>query len=299
MRLKKIVKIAICALLMFSPTAMIHAALVANDPFLSGGDRGAGEYTPGSDVRTQGAAAVGWVGSSGLDGFGVPHAGSTSNFQPNATGEDSPAVSYEQGGRLQWLGVGNFPFDRNITRQLNATPSSSEWWFSIQTNRLAWSGDQSAATYAVGGFTDGSGNGLQVGYDNSAGDADPDLVLRSNGINTLLAADTASSDNQLVIVKLDVNTSGNDMISVWADPSTVSPLGAPDVTITDQDLTSSLAPFTQSKYESPGQSGVVFWDEVRLATDFNSVVGIPEPTSILLLGFGVFVAGVLRNRIEA
>lgn len=271
------------------------AALIANDPFLSGGDRGAGEYTAGSDIRTQGAAAMGWAGGP-PDGFGVPHAGSTSNFQPDALGEDSAAVDYEQGGRLRWLGVGNFPFDRNITRQLNPTPSSSEWWFSIQTNRLGWVGDQSNATYAVGGFTDASGNGLQVGYDNTAGDADPDLVLRSNGINTVLAADTASSDNQLVIVKLEVDVAGNDTISVWADPSTVGPLGAADVTITDQDLTSSLAPFTQSKYESPGQSGVVFWDEIRLATDFNSVIGIPEPATAMLCGLALCVAGAGRFR---
>ncbi|MEM8945676.1 MAG: hypothetical protein AAGD11_10875 [Planctomycetota bacterium] len=272
------------------------AALIANDPFLSGTNRGAGEYSPGSDIRGQGAAAFGWQGGP-PDGFGVPHAGSTSNFQPDALGEDSPAVGYEAGGRLRWLGVGNSSFDRNITRQLNPTPSSSEWWFSIQTNRLGWAGDQTNATYAVGGFTDGSGNGLQVGYDNSGGAIDgiPDLVLRSNGVNTVLVSDVPSSDNQLVIVKLDVNTSGDDTISVWADPSTVSPLGPADVTITDQNLTDSLTPFTQSKYESPGQSGTVFWDEIRLATDFNSVIGIPEPTTAMLCGLAVCLLGSRRR----
>ncbi|MEQ8835348.1 MAG: PEP-CTERM sorting domain-containing protein, partial [Lacipirellulaceae bacterium] len=229
--------------------------------------------------------------------FGIPHSGSTGNFQANALGEDSAAVAYEQGGRVQWLGVPNFPFDRNITRQLNPTPSSSEWWMSIMVNRLNWGNDPANDTYVVGGFTDAGGNGLQVGYDNSAGqDANPDLVLRSNGINTVIAADTASSDNQYVLVKLEIDPVGNDTISVWADPSSVDPLGTADVIITDQDLTSSLAPFTQSKYESPGQSGAAFFDEIRLSTDFDSIIQIPEPASLALLGVAFGLVGVSRKR---
>lgn len=297
MRVMKFLCGAACLLLSGTLSATSHGDLVAYDPFLSGGDRAAGEYTAGNDMRTMGAAALGWVGTSGIDGFGVSHSGSTGNFQANAGGEDSAAVSYEQGGRVQWIGVGNFPFDRNITRQLNPTPSSSEWWMSIMVNRLNWGNDPANDTFIVGGFTDGSGNGLQVGYDNSIGqDGAPDLVLRSNGINTVIAADTASSDNQYVLVKLDVNPAGNDTISIWADPSSINPLGAADLVITDQDLTSSLTPFTQSKYESPGQSGVAFFDEIRLATDFNSIVGIPEPATLTLLGLAFGLMGISRSR---
>ena len=97
-------------------------SLLAQDPFLSGDNRAAGEYSPGVDVRTQGAAASGWLGTSGIDGFGVPHAGTTANFQPNATGENSAAVSYEQGGRLQWLGVGDFPIRSESHPPVEADP---------------------------------------------------------------------------------------------------------------------------------------------------------------------------------
>ncbi len=270
--------------LSYAPSA--SATLVAYDPFLSGSNRGAGEYDPGIDIRQQGAAALGWVGSSGVDGFGVAHAGATtSNFQPNAVGEDSVAVDYEQGGRLQWIGVGNFPLDRNVTRQLNPTPSSTEWYFSIMTNRLGWS-DVTTNTYAVGGFTDENGNGLQVGYDDTAGNNIPDLVLRVGGTNVVLTADAPSSANQFVFVKLTINQTGNDTIDVWIDPATLTATTPSDLTLTSFNVSDSLTPFTQSKYESPGQSGPVFWDEIRLGTTFEAVSAIPEPASLALLGLG-------------
>ncbi|MEM7681315.1 MAG: PEP-CTERM sorting domain-containing protein [Planctomycetota bacterium] len=262
---------------------------VAYDPFLSGGNRGAGEYTAGTDMRTMGAAAFGWqpAGFTTIDGFGLAHSGSTGNFVANALGEDSALVTSELGGRMQWLGVGNFPFNRNITRQLNATPSSSEWWYSVQVNRLGWVDPPAAdnSTFVVGGFTDAGGNGLQVGYSDEAGDGSPDLVLRTNGTNFVLDADTSSSDNYLVLTKLTVDTLGNDLIEVFIDQDPDA-LGAADFTLATEDVTNSLTPFTQSKYESPGQSGVIFWDEVTLATSLDGIVNVPEPASLALLGLG-------------
>ncbi|QDU88799.1 hypothetical protein Pla175_21830 [Pirellulimonas nuda] len=284
--------------LMVVPIA--DGALVAYDPFLIGDNRAAGQYSVSTDMRTMGAAAFGWVGTMGVDGFGVPHAGSTSNFQANATGEDSAAVSYEQGGRLAWLGSNNSVFNRNLTRQLNPTPASSTWWFSIMTNRLGWGPSASfiGNQYAVGGFTDASNSGLQVGYDDTAGNDIPDLVLRAGGVNTVLLADAPSSDNQFVIVKLDVNTSGNDTISVWTDPSTVSPLGAPSLVLNSFNVSDSLTPFTQSRYESPAQSGVTYWDEIRLATDLPSLIGVPvpEPASCVLMACAAAGLAVVRRK---
>jgi hypothetical protein len=152
-----------------------QAVLLAYDPFLTLDDptlpanRAAGEYTPeqfpsdpNGDIRTQGAAALGWEGTQGIDGFGLAYAGSTANFRVNLLGENSAAVNYESpNGRLQWQGAGSV-FDRNITRQLNETvrsTESSEWWFTIMVNRLGWVGDPAFNTFAVGGFTDATGNG--------------------------------------------------------------------------------------------------------------------------------------------
>ncbi len=274
---------ALIAAIVLLDAGAADAVLVAYDPFLTGDNRPAGQYSPppttppiSPDIRTQGAAALGWAGMNGIDGFGVPHTGSTSNFQPNATGENSPAVTYEQGGRMQWLGVGNSPGDRNITRQLNPTQESSEWWFSIMVNRLGWADPPAAAdsTFVVGGFTDAFGNGLQVGYDDDAGDGIPNLVLRTNFTNFPLIDNAAPNDNRLVLVKMEINTAGNETLSIWADPDTLNPLGVPTVVINDQDIFNTLNPFTQSKYESPGQSGPAFFDEIRLATTFESATGI-------------------------
>lgn len=272
-----------------------QGALVAYDPFLIGSNRAAGEYTSPGDIRTMGAVTFGFVPTA--------HTGSTSNFSANTTGEDSAAVSYEQGGRLQWGGSSGSTFNRNLEHSLQATPSSSEWWMSIMVNRLAWlpSGtlpSPSANTYAVGGFTDAANSGLQIGYDDSNGNNFPDLVLRTGGVSTVLTADAPSSDNQFVIVKLDINTAGNDTISVWTDPSTVSPLGAPSLVLNTFNVSDSLTPFTKSRYESPGQSGVTFFDEIRLATDLPSLIGVPvpEPSSCVLLACAAAGLALVRRK---
>ncbi|MEM6333067.1 MAG: PEP-CTERM sorting domain-containing protein [Planctomycetota bacterium] len=260
--------------------------VVAYDPFLqaaSGPARGLGEYTTGGNIAGQGAAAFGWVGTSGVDGFGIGHAGSTSNFSANAGGEDSALVDYEQGGRLEWGGVGPFPFDRNLRRTLNPTPSSSEWYMSIMVNRLGWA-DSTSNTWAVGGFTDATNSGIQIGYDDQLNnDFTPDLVARIGGQNFQIIADAPSSTSFYAIAKLTLNTSGNDLVEVWVnqDPNA---LGAPDLSVNSVNVSDSLTPFTQSRYESPGQSGVTFFDEVLLATSLDGIANpVPEPASLALL----------------
>ncbi|MEM6313056.1 MAG: PEP-CTERM sorting domain-containing protein [Planctomycetota bacterium] len=279
-------------------SAPAFGQLVAYDPFLSGDNRGAGEYTAGTDMRTMGAAALGWQGGP-PDGFGVAYAGSTGNFVANGVGEDSAAVEYEQIGRMQWLGVGNFPFDRNITRQLNPIPASPTYFMSIMVNRLDWAGAPADNTYVVGGFTDGSNNGLLVGYDDVLNDGTPELVFRTtddpSGTSTILLPDAPSSDNQLVIVGLTINTAGNDVLEIFVDPPSLLPGVSPTLTVSSINVTDSLTPFTQSLFSSPGQSGVVFFDELRLGTDLVSVTEvIPEPATIGLLGLGGL--GLMRRR---
>jgi hypothetical protein len=272
------------------------ASLVAFDPFLTGDNRIAGEYTPGNDMRSMGAAAVGWVGTSGLDGYGVAHSGSTGNFLANASDNGMPTIGGipSQPGRMQWIGVGNFPFNRNITRQLNPTPSSSEWWMSLTLTRLSWTGAPADNTFIVGGFTDAGGNGLQLGYDDSAGqDGIPDIVLRTGGVNYQIEADAPDSSTRYLLVKLDVNTSGPDTVSIWNTPASVLSLGAADVVL-NVEVTGSLTPFTQSKYESPGQSGAAYFDEILLGTDLTSIIPEPGSMALCLVGAGGLLA--LRRR---
>jgi hypothetical protein len=197
----------------------------------------------------------------------------TANFQPNATGENNATATFERGGRLQWLGVPDFPADRTATRQLKPMPGSSEWWISILVNRSGWT-SSAANTYIVGGFTDSSGDGLQVGYDDQlTNDSVPDLVVRVGGANRVIEVDAPANSSRWILIQLLVNESGNDTVSIWNNPSAVDPLGPADIVWVDVNVSDSSSPFTQSKYESPGQSGVAYFDEVRLATSLDGILG--------------------------
>jgi hypothetical protein len=194
---------------------------------------------------------------------------------------------------MQWIGVGPFAFDRNITRQLNPTPNSSEWWMSLTLSRLSWGNDPANNTFIVGGFVDGGGSGLQLGYDDSAGDGTPDIVLRSGGVNYQIEADAPANSTRYLLVKLDV-AGGNDTVSVWNSPADVLSLGAPDVVFNSFNVSDSTAPFTQSKYESPAQSGVAYFDEILLGTTLEAI--IPEPTSMSLIALGLGGLLAIRRR---
>jgi len=61
---------------------------------------------------------------------------------------------------------------------------------------------------------------------------------------------------------------------VWNNPASVDPPGPADFIWNDVNVSDSLTPFTQSKYQSPGQSGEAFFDELRLATNLTGIVTV-------------------------
>lgn len=274
------------------------AALLAHDPFLMGGNLALGQYTDGQDIRSKNTVVTGFAATG--------YAGTTANFQGSNTALATAAAIDEAGGSMKWLGVtSTTPFDRNVTRQLPsavAATSSNQWWFSSIVSRTATGWGIAGQTYVVGGVTAADGNGLQIGFDNTAQDANPDLVLRLNGVNTVLAANIAANSSQYVVIGLQVNTSGNDLISVWINPASLTAATPADLTISTLNITDSLTPFTQSKYQSPAISGEAFFDEFRLGTTATAVTGvallIPEPASLALLGLGglCLLAGRRQHR---
>jgi hypothetical protein len=271
-----------------------RAVLVAADSFLTGTNRPAGQYGTG-DIRSSGTTVLGWPALS-------QYTGSTSNFLIETAFQNSPAVTYDTEGpqgQVSWNG-GTTVFNRNAVRALSPTTTSSTWWFSIMVNRLNWTTTQNS--FAVAGFTtDSSGSdGLQIGYSDATSDGIPSLVLRSDNTLTTILDNAPSSTVQFVIAKLTLSTAGTDSISIWRNPADVSSeaaLGATSIPVLNQEISNLLNPFTHSRFESPGVSGFVKFDEIRLATDFESLVAIPEASSFLAVGaVGMLFAAVRRFR---
>jgi hypothetical protein len=120
------------------------------------------------------------------------------------------------------------------------------------------------------------------------------------------------AQTQMVFIKAEVGAAaGNDLISVWVNPTTFGnlfELGPADFTFVDSAFASSsalnLLLLQGFDIDNTSGAGGVVFDEIRLGTTFfdvapNAILLVaPEPSSLALLG-GVFALGTVRRRRKA
>jgi hypothetical protein len=315
--------------------------VIASDPFASESsadlaDPSAGIYRAVVDNSTGDMAGASNADVSGgpIIGFGVNNwSSSTSTYRSQLGNLDTASrvadnLGGTNNGAVRVLtfkgstGAGSSSV-RTLERQLDPFAASSTYYMAAATNIYTAAAPGSGGYFYLGfgdSAVDGTGlfEGIQWGYRtnagndgidfvmrarNAAGDAIDEIVVLANvpGYNT---ADTGS-DNQFLVVKVEVNPGGADTITYWLDPalSGEEPVGGITVTTLNAfDSGTSLTHFgavTSLFVHAGGNNStnrIGYFDSIALGTEYMDVVGVPEPATFALLAGGLALALILRRR---
>ena len=253
-----------------------HAALLAEDQFLTGGSN----YATSSNILGQGPATFGFTGN-------------WLNFTGTAAPVDT-GLTYgglvTDGGALALSG-GNNRTGRLIDSPVTASTTGTVY-LSFLMELSAVSNQYKALELHNGGFDDNTNRNFRLGNGGGAnGFSNTDYGFRiAGGSNQLLGA--GDTDTNLFVVRFDLSdAAASDSVTVYRNPTNlISEAANTGVTLAGQDIAFdriSVAMFTGE---------LVTFDEFRLGTTFNSVVPIPEPGSLALLGAGGLCLLARRRR---
>jgi MYXO-CTERM domain-containing protein len=304
----RVVLAGAAAALVMALAAPAPADPIAADSFRVGpGGHAAGDLTP-QNPPVEGFTGAWQDGTSPTDNWAVFPAGLT-----------HPAVMHPTGGAVQYLGgEGTHRAHRSLDSY--SAPGGDVVYYMSGLVRLESDIDQSGLSLM--GFTNKQGltddqffnatsdnqiQGLQWGLEGTGGQID--LVLRHrqqrSGIGIrqftdVLVPDVQVGDTHLVLLKLEMNegngSGGNDFVSVWVNPATVTSeaaAGAPDFTFWDYSLFGSTA--IDSLVVGKNSLATFFtYDEPRFGTTWEDVAPVPEPATLTLLALGALP--LLRRR---
>jgi hypothetical protein len=242
------------------------------------------------------------VGNSGFDSANT-WGGPTSSIQADAGSlSHSRLVQSAQSGQiLLYSGT----LGRGSSRSLAATPTVSATYYMSGLVNLASAGRLAAGEYRAVGFmgTNVNGistftNGMNYGVRNVAGSIY--LAAFAGGTIYNVAALPAFATTYQVVLKLDVNATGNETLSAWYAASGDTKLndGFSGVSVETWSKAADL-----SRLSTQISSGTAYaagtgtgFDEVYLGTKLSDVTtaAIPEPTTLGL--FVVSFAGLMVFR---
>jgi hypothetical protein len=163
-----------------------------------------------------------------------------------------------------------------------------------------------------GGFDDALNRNLLFGIRGFDGDRDLTLAVRDSATNTFAPAAVLSENADLddlavqgihyVVLKFEMSTSGNDVISVFLDPvGNVEP--APSASVSLGQFLADRLTLTQFTFNAGDPSAAGRFDELRVGTEFADVgintlefVGIPEPATLSLFAVAIVGFGLTARR---
>jgi hypothetical protein len=270
------------ALLAFAP--LLHAQLLANDPFLTGGTG----YSPGVTVVGQNPTVPGFSGAwvAQFDGTNVVSASSLAYSAPGYAAPSGGSLSITAAARIGRLFDVTNPFNSNGTVYLSflMQVSDSSVYKAFELNS---GGDDGTRAFQLGVASTGD-------FPNST-----NFGFRINN-NASLSGSLGAYDSgvHLFVIRFDLTSAAlGDSVTAWMDPS-ISSTGDPSggLTISGFDL-SSVDRFYLSSFGGAGAG--TNYDEIRMGGTFQDVTtgAVPEPTTIAcLIGGLCFVTIFARKK---
>ena len=321
---------AIVGLIVAAQPIGASATLIATDHFNTGNPAVAanGEYSVTQLRRSQVNGAGQDPTIAGFTGAweGNVTSGSLAVAQWTAESDGiSSGLPFSQGGRARFAGVDNL--QRRVQRALAPYASSNAYYMSVASQVLTddanWDGfvgvgfTNTGATAASTDANIAGGNGLRGLLIGAAGNGSgTDYVVRHVGSTGVVQNDVilgnivqntpeGSPFIRYTIVKLEFNDdpdnpAGNSKLTIWQDPTDVSSEFAATASTPPLELrTFSLSASTDLTHltlTGLDYSRASSFDEPRLATSWNGVTGVPEPTSCGLAGMAVVAVAASRRR---
>jgi hypothetical protein len=270
--------------------SMLHADILANDPFATGADPSAGQYTSGASVGGQNPTIPGftggWIiqnnGNTGGTGNVVASTSLSYSSSGYVTSGGSVAQQSDNGRYMRLFGSNPFATDNTtIYMSFLMQSSSNSGYAAVELNNSNWDDNTRSFQLGISSFGDFGGTS--------------NYAFRVNN-NGSLVGDFGSFDTNahLFVVKFVLSSAAlGDSVTAWMDPT----LGGGDpsggIALSGFDF-STTELLSLATFAGP-QTG---YDEIRLGTTFQDVTltSVPEPRSTALLLCGVCVfAGVARG----
>ncbi len=286
--------------------AVAHAVvgLIAADPFATSPQRGLGAYTVDPLARD----LLQNPNVPGFSGTWKNGSNNTATWAVGAAGLEDPVLEGEAGGRVTYSGYdGNRRVFRNVT-PYSAPPGSPVFYLGGLV-RLDSNGDLDGGLN-VGGFLQNKNlsddsffseetakdqEGLAWGFQGTGSQID--LVLRhrydrdsANGnqgqqmLVDQLISDVSVGETYFVLFKIDMDvidpiTTGNDLVSVWINPSDITSeaaAGPPDLQFVDFAL-SQPQRLERLVFASGGFGNQASYDQMRAGTAWGDVAIRDQP----------------------
>lgn len=321
---------AIVALIVAALPLGASATLIATDHFITGNPAVAanGEYSVTQLRRSQVNGAGQNPTIAGFTGAweGNVTSGSLAVAQWTAEADGiSGGLPFSQGGRARFAGVDNL--QRRVQRALAPYAPSNTYYMSVVSQVLTDDTDLDGFvgvgftnTGASAASTDANivgGNGLRGLLIGAGGNGSgTDYVVRHVGSTGLVQNDVILSNivqntpegspfTRYTIVKLDFNDdpgnpAGNSKLTIWQDPTNVLSEAAASAATPPLELRtfalSANTDLTHLTLTGVDYSRASSFDEPRLASSWNGVTGVPEPTGCGLAAMAIVAMAAIRRR---
>lgn len=296
---KLILTVFACA----SLTSAGHAVMIASESFQTTTTGTNGTYIAGS---MNGSGVI--VGNTGFSGTSTwdANTGSVSAQTASLTGSLVPGTLQSGSVLFKTLAASGSGVNRNGHRLLAATPITSPSYFlsglvqGINTTALT-DGAAVAAGFmpTISTNTFSIATGIHFGIHRTGTDNFLAAFAGGNTYNLLNINATITSTYQ-VVLRLDVNASGNETLTAWYGTSDASDLTLGLAATDIGSFWTSAADIDtfvlQVRNPNNSSASVANFDEMRFGTTMADVTTVPEPSCVALIAGGLTALVAFRRK---
>lgn len=273
---------ALISLFAASVATHCRAELIAYEGF---------DYADG-DLRGESGGEGEWL-SAWIQGQGFGSGVTWQVGQPSLSYTDSGGRALPTAGgavRADDGGAGDTEFREARTwDSFDYNDDGDVLWFSFLFNRS--SGNTSGGHFwIIGDAGLSNGIGVFINPENVSARIQVDFSVNSSSSESFTVG-----EDHFVVGRITFSDLMDDEVRFWLDPEldaipldTASNSGAVSAALNQTNKNS----FYMRQFNSPGVTAI---DEIRIGTDFFSVVGVPEPSSLALAGVALLCAGRLMS----